>query len=392
MVVAAVLVSRGIKAVADGDDVNHEALRRRGVIKVVRIAAFAVVELVVASGDIHIARQILVDAQVLPAAVRVGADDAELLVRQRTVLRFDNCKHGILAHIVQQGGVMRKLQNFRAMRLHILRRCHAVIPHHQRRFFVDDGGENRLRKGGYHQRMQERGAVPRDDEPEDVVDFLLRRVEQRVGIREERQLLQCVVQRVAMPGARVVIRNEITDILLIFAEIAFLILHRHRRFHEEGNQRVQTGHVIRNNVDFAHVHFTELLHLRLCLAEESVNLLPALICRAAARLKVEVTLAGDNLEHVGGAFLRLIQLFVILCRYLLNPAHQFRRHIAGVRLNGAVKRFRQRISVRAEALGENIQQPAYVRFAFARRRQRIRRLQFLHFLPHAKRFFHRDRA
>ena len=51
-----------------------------------------------------------------------------------------------------------------------------------------------------------------------------------------------------------------------------------------------------------------------------------------------------------------------------------------MRLNGAVKRFRQRVSVRAEALGENIQQPAYVRLAFARRRQRIRRLQFLHFL------------
>ena len=287
---------------------------------------------------------------------------------------------------------MRKLQDFRAVRLHILRRRHAVIPHHQRRFFVDDGGENRFRKGGHHQRMQERGAVPRDNEPEDVVDFLLCRVEQRIGIREERQLLQCVVQRVAMPGARVVIRNEITDILLIFAEIAFLILHRHRRFHEEGNQRVQTGHVIGNNVNFAHVHFTELLHLRLCLTEESVNLLPALICRAAARLAVELTLAGDNLEHVGSAFLRLIQLFVIFCRYLLNPTHQFRRHKAGVRLHGAVKRFRQRVSVRAEALGENIQQPAYVRLAFARRRQRIRRLQFLHFLPYGKRFFHRDRA
>ena len=108
MVVAAVLVSRGIKTVADGDDVNHEALRRGGVIKVVRIAALAVVELVVTAGDIHIARQILVDAQVLPAAVRVGANDAELLVRQRAVLRLDNLEHGILAHIVQQGGVMRK--------------------------------------------------------------------------------------------------------------------------------------------------------------------------------------------------------------------------------------------------------------------------------------------
>ena len=84
VVVAALLVSRGIKTVADGDDVNHEALRRGDVIKVVRIAAFAVVELVVAAGDIHIARQILVDAQVLPAAVRVGADDAELIVRACT--------------------------------------------------------------------------------------------------------------------------------------------------------------------------------------------------------------------------------------------------------------------------------------------------------------------
>ena len=109
LVVAAHALGSGLHAVAQGDDVYHDAVRRAGIVKVGGIASLAVVPLVVTQGGVVILRQLGVEGEVFESHLRVALHDLELLVGERTVVVVYHGDDGVLAQVVVEGGFAHKL-------------------------------------------------------------------------------------------------------------------------------------------------------------------------------------------------------------------------------------------------------------------------------------------
>lgn len=140
-IVAAEARRAGLETVGQGKDVDKDAVRRLGIVKVGRIAALAIVPFVVAEDDVVQLFERRIDLEIVKAELRVALDERELVVGELAVVVAYDVGHARLAEVVVARTVGKERDEARWVGLQLLGRGVATHAEDELRLIADDAFE-----------------------------------------------------------------------------------------------------------------------------------------------------------------------------------------------------------------------------------------------------------
>ena len=99
-VVASEIVGGSIRTVADGEDINQDAIRRRYIVKRCRVATLAVIPLMVTERQIEVLLELRVDVEELGRQVRMHSYQRELTIGELAEVVAHDDRNDVLAQVV----------------------------------------------------------------------------------------------------------------------------------------------------------------------------------------------------------------------------------------------------------------------------------------------------